>query len=80
MQITKLVSIGEIEAQVSVSIEDIVQALDECHESNHHILNGVNNCAQFLKAISGDRIMQMSESSRGVISTFLSEQSIRFKP
>lgn len=78
MKITTLVSIPDQEIKINVSMEDIVNAIQEDAESKEHALQGINNFAQFIKAIPDDMIEQMNTSQRKLISDFFQEQSHRF--
>ena len=80
MKITTLVSIDDQEIEVNVSMEDILTAIKEDPGSARNVLEGVNNFAQFFKAIPDEMIEDMTGPQRKLISEFLHEQSRRFLP
>ena len=79
MKITKLITV-ETETEVSVSVEDINQAIREDPERLHDVLTGINNCAQYLKAIPETVLADMTESQKSTIAKFLNDQAHRFMP
>ena len=80
MTVTKLVSIPDQEIDVSIGLEDVVAAIAECVDSGYLINKGINNCAQFLKAIPDESIAKMYVHQRMIISEFFAQQSARFSP
>ena len=79
MKITKLITV-ETEVDVSVSVEDINRAIREEPERLHDVLTGINNCAQYLKAIPETVLADMTESQKSTIAKFLNDQAHRFMP
>jgi hypothetical protein len=79
MKITKSVCLGEVEVEVSVTAEEITAALCAEADSKFHVLQGVNNCAQFLKAIPAEMIADLSPPQRHCIAGFLADQQARFR-
>ncbi|NBR88251.1 MAG: hypothetical protein EB141_15050 [Verrucomicrobia bacterium] len=70
----------EIQHTVSVSIscEDIAEAIAEDPESSHSVLRGINNCGAFLKAVPNARIAALNTAQRETIRHFLQQQAARF--
>ena len=80
MRVPTIISIPDQEVEVSVSMEDIVAAIREETGSFMHVLQGINDFAQFFKAIPDEMIVGFGEAQRNLIADFLHEQSIRFTP
>lgn len=86
MLITTVVSLGEKEVEVSISSEDIKNALasetaDATEDgTERNIARAINICAQFYKAIPDAIIEAMTPPMRKTIATHLFEQSLRFAP
>lgn len=71
----------ETEVEVNVSAEEIAEAItQQDHERIGVVLQGINGCAQWLKAIPDEMIAGMNESHRKIVGDFLREQSARFMP
>lgn len=77
MKIPKIVSI-DTEVEVDVTFDDIVSCLVHEVESPAQILQGINNCSKFLKAIPEESVKAMTEGQRALVSKFFLEQSERF--
>jgi len=78
MIVRKMVSLGEMEVDVSISTEDITAALFEEPDNPRMVMIGVNSCAQFLKAITPAMIDEMNFAQRQIVRNFLTEQAARF--
>lgn len=79
MIVTKVVDFTK-EVDVSVSLEEIVEAIGEANreQGDRSLMRGVNSCAQFLKAIPDDIIRGWSKDKKKVVEDFLREQANRF--
>lgn len=70
----------ETEVEVHVDAEIIAAALAETPDGWHHAMRGINNFAQFAKAITPEMIAEMGPSPRKTIADFFTEQANRFRP
>jgi len=68
----------EVDVEVSVDIEDIVNALLESPDHMRHVDQGLNNIYRFLSAISNEMIAEMKPEKKEIIRNYLKEQSERF--
>tara|TARA_R110002050_G_scaffold191532_6_gene326338 strand:- start:5175 stop:5420 length:246 start_codon:yes stop_codon:yes gene_type:complete len=80
MKVTTVVSLEPQEVEVSVSAEEIAAALAEEPLGVRHALVGINNAAQFVKAITPEMIAEMGPGPRQTIAAFFAEQAERFRP
>ncbi len=78
MKITKWVTPEEQEIEVSVSIDDIQDLLEESPETIKHAFALLNKCAKVIKAITDDMIKDMSTEQRNLIREFLVSQAQRY--
>ena len=82
MRVTKFVEMSQ-EVTVDIGREEIQCALAEAFndvEGARALLGAINTCAQFLRAITDERLAEMTVSQRKLISEFLADQAARFKP
>ena len=63
---------------VDISTEDIQRALLGGEDVYDDVRIGLNNFATFIKAVSGDVLVQFTEKQKKKIREFLIEQSKRF--
>lgn len=70
----------DVEVEVHVDAEDIARAISE-QDGNRLgvVLQGINGCAQWIRAIPDSMIQEMNAGQREIVSTFLQEQAVRFK-
>lgn len=68
----------EEERNVEVSLEDIVSCIIEDVDSKQHIIKGLNNVVQFLRAIPDFSIKEFTETQRKTVQHVLIEQARRF--
>lgn len=68
------------EAEVTISAEDIAAELGGSTDTLPDILRGLNNIAQFLRAIPDARIAAMTDVQRSVITQFLTKEAVRYAP
>jgi hypothetical protein len=80
MQIIKYVDIDDVRVEIDLNAADIADALSGDTEYKHTISAGLNNIAQFLKAITDDQIKEFNEDQKKAIFKFFSEQIERWKP
>lgn len=78
MIVRKLVSLGETEVDVSISVEDITAALCEEPDGPRAVMVAINSCAQFLKAITPEMITEMNVAQREIVRAFLTTQAERY--
>lgn len=80
MKITKTICPEPIEVDVSVTTEDMLDALNRLSTEQrwHIIADGLNACSQFMKAVEADSIAAMNPAQKATIRAFLMEQAERY--
>lgn len=77
MKITTLVQRDD-EIEVDVSVEDITNALCAATDRPFAVSMGLNNIAQFMRAIPDSIIAEMKDGHRQKVREFLIAQTARF--
>jgi hypothetical protein len=80
MKIRKVIYPEPMEVEISVSTSEIADAITS-QDGNQigTVQQGVNGCAQYLKAIPDALITEIPDSNRKIIGRFLREQAARFE-
>ena len=78
MKIFKHIDISR-EIEVDITVEDIINALNEDTDTLAQVLKGINNLSVFYRAITDEIIKEMTPGQREVMHTFLSDQAKRYK-
>ena len=77
MKITKYVSV-DTEVEITISTEDIIDALAEETDCKLAVMNGLNGVAQFLNAVPDAIVAELTMIQRKVIADFFEKQRNRF--
>ena len=86
MQVKAWKNLGEVEVTVDISVEDISDTLAEyfvaVDKDDRNVPNGevertLNQCGQFLRALTDEHIARLSPDARELVGTFLAEQAKR---
>ncbi len=77
MKITKVISIPDQEIEVSITTDEIREALKTSTDGPQTVLRGINSIAQFMKAVPDEILAGFNAGQRAIIFNFFQEQANR---